>query len=376
MRILIGADIVPTESNFKLFSAGNVKALVGSELSGVLSSANYRIFNLEVPLTNVKKPIFKCGPNLIAPEECVIGYKALGADLLTLANNHILDQGVQGLNNTLKVLEQANIAYTGVGQTLEEAIKPYVFRFGDKTIGVYACAEHEFSIASEHTAGANPIDWLESPDHVAALKRRCDFVIVLYHGGKEHYRYPSPNVQKVCRKLVDKGADLVVCQHSHCIGCEEKYQGATIVYGQGNFLFDDSESEFWQTSLLIVLDEELSISYIPLQKNKNAVQIAEGENAQKILNDFRMRSEQIHDSEFVETMYNKFAQEMLGMYLCEFTSKNRNIIFRVINRLTGRKWTRILEKRISRDQKLKMLNFVDCEAHRELLVKGLNNACR
>ena len=89
-----------------------------------------------------------------------------------------------------------------------------------------------------------------------------------------------------------------------------------------------------------------------------------------------MRSEQIHDSEFVETMYNKFAQEMLGMYLSEFTSKNRNIIFRVINRLTGRKWTRILEKRISRDQKLKMLNFVDCEAHRELLVKWLNNACR
>lgn len=70
-----------------------------------------------------------------------------------------------------------------------------------------------------------------------------------------------------------------------------------------------------------------------------------------------MRSEQIHDSEFVETMYNKFAQEMLGMYLSEFTSKNRNIIFRVINRLTGRKWTRILEKRISRDQKLKDVEF-------------------
>lgn len=376
MKIIIGADIVPTKSNFELFSAGNAKALVGSELSEVLSTASYRIFNLEVPLTNVEKPISKCGPNLIAPEECIAGYKSLGIDLLTLANNHILDQGVQGLNNTLKVLEQANIAYTGVGQTLEEATVPYMFKFGDKTIGVYACAEHEFSIASEHSAGVNPIDLLESPDHIEALKKQCDFVIVLYHGGKEHYRYPSPNVQKTCRKLVDKGADLVVCQHSHCIGCEEKYQGATIVYGQGNFLFDDSESECWQTSLLIVLDEKLSVSYIPLQKNKNTVRIAEGENAKKILNDFRVRCEQIHDREFVETMYNKFAQEMFSAYLCEFTSKHRNIVFRVLNRLTSRKWGYHIAKKIPRNQKLKMLNFIDCEAHRELFVEGLKNACK
>ena len=42
------------------------------------------------------------------------------------------------------------------------------------------------------------------------LKKQCDYVIVLYHGGKEHYRYPSPYLQKVCRKIVDKGADIVV----------------------------------------------------------------------------------------------------------------------------------------------------------------------
>ena len=146
-------------------------------------------------------------------------------DLLTLANNHILDQDQQGLVSTCSVLDAAGIAYTGVGQTPEEAAKPYIFECDGKRIGVYACAEHEFSIVTEHSAGANPIDLLETPDHVAALKEQCDYVIVLYHGGKEHYRYPSPNLQKVCRKLVEKGADLVVCQHSHCIGCEEKIPG-------------------------------------------------------------------------------------------------------------------------------------------------------
>ena len=79
-----------------------------------------------------------------------------------------------------------------------------------KKIGIYACVEHEFTVATEKESGANPIDLLETPDHIVELKKQCDYVIVLYHGGKEQYRYPSPNLQKTCRKLVEKGADLVV----------------------------------------------------------------------------------------------------------------------------------------------------------------------
>ena len=271
MNILIGADLVPTSSNIDLFDSGDTQTLLSDELKNLLQNADYRIFNLEVPLTDREQPIPKCGPNLIAPTKCVAGYKAMHVDLLTLANTHILDQDQQGLDSTCALLDEAGIAYTGVGKTPEEAAKPYIFECDGKQIGVYACAEHEFSIVTEHSAGANPIDLLESPDHVAALKAKCDYVIVLYHGGKEHYRYPSPNLQKVCRKLVEKGADLVVCQHSHCIGCEEKYQGGTIVYGQGNFLFDDSESEFWQTSLLVQIDDGFEISYIPLKKMEKAL---------------------------------------------------------------------------------------------------------
>lgn len=204
--------------------------MLGKELIEIIQNADYRIFNLEVPLTDLEQPIPKCGPNLMAPTRCIAGYKAMNIDLLTLANNHILDQGQQGLKSKCEVLESAGIAYTGVGQTPKEAAKPYVFECDGKSIGVYAYAEHEFSIVTEYTAGANPIDLLETPDHIAALKAECDYVIVLYHGGKEYYRYPSPNLQKVCRKLVEKGADLVVCQHSHCIGCEEKIRVGVQLY--------------------------------------------------------------------------------------------------------------------------------------------------
>lgn len=76
------------------------------------------------------------------------------------------------------------------------------------------------------------------------MSNACDYTIVLYHGGKEHYRFPSPNLQKYCRKFIEKGANIVICQHSHCIGCEENYKNGKIIYGQGNFLFDDSDDEY------------------------------------------------------------------------------------------------------------------------------------
>lgn len=77
MNILIGADLVPTNSNVDIFASGDVKTLLGEELNSILRNADYRIFNLEVPLTDQEQPIPKCGPNLIAPTKCITGYKAM-----------------------------------------------------------------------------------------------------------------------------------------------------------------------------------------------------------------------------------------------------------------------------------------------------------
>lgn len=372
MKILIGADLVPTRSNIDLFASGDRKALLGEDLDNILKNADYRIFNLEVPLTDREQPIPKCGPNLIAPTKCVAAYKAMHVDLLTLANNHILDQDQQGLESTCSVLDTAGIAYTGVGQTPEEAAKPYIFECDGKKIGVYACAEHEFSIVTEYSAGANPIDLLESPDHIAALKSECDYVIVLYHGGKEHYRYPSPNLQKVCRKLVEKGADLVVCQHSHCIGCEEKYQNGTIVYGQGNFLFDDSDSEFWQTSLLVQVGRDFEISYIPLEKKGNTVRITDADTGKTILNQFYDRSSEILGDNVIEKKYEQFAQKYYNMYQMSFSRLDRRILVRVFNKLSGQRFTPWLIRHWYKESDwLAIQNYLECEAHRELLIEGM-----
>lgn len=369
--MVIGADIVPTNNNTELFIDGDVDRLIGERLKNVLFGASYRIFNLEVPLADEEQPIIKQGPNLVAPTATINGYKAIGVDILTLANNHILDQGIQGLESTLKELDMAGIHHLGTGENLLTASKPFIFDFAGKKVGVYACVEHEFSVATDRNPGANPFDPLWSFDHVQDLKSKVDYVIILYHGGKEHYRYPSPGLQKICRRFVDKGADLVICQHSHCIGCEEKYKGATIIYGQGNFIFDDSNDECWQTSLLININDDFSISYIPLVKAGNGVRMATDQKAEEILAGFNERSKEIKKPDFIQEKYQSYADSFLEFYLRAFSGE-KSILFRILNKLSkGRYMKRYLRKIYGKHNKVRIANYIDCESHKELISQAI-----
>ncbi len=358
-RMLIGSDLVPTETNYDLFETADVKTLAGEALLSELESADFRVFNLETPLTDTAAPISKCGPNLITPTRTLPGICAFRPSLLALANNHILDQGDEAMFETMRLLEENGLTYMGVGRNVSEAAEPYIIEADGKTIGFYNCAEHEFTIAEADKSGANPFDPLESLDHIAELKRVCDYVIVLYHGGKEHYRYASPQLQRVCRKIAAKGADLVVCQHSHCVGCMETYGDSVIVYGQGNFLFDHSQSEFWQTSLLVKAEfgESMNISYVPLVKRDNCIRLAEGAEKESIMSGFYERSREISDPALLEQRYRDFCMSGKNWYLYSMTGGEANTGISAEN----------FEPRYTKEALLIMSNYLHCEPHRELL---------
>lgn len=368
MKIIIGADLVPTQTNYDLFSEGKINELFGDELLQIFDRADYRIFNLETPLTDDEKPIVKCGPNLIAPTSTICGYKKINVDLLTLANNHILDQGVEGMNSTCKILSENGIDYIGVGSSRNEAEKTKIIEINRKKIGLYACAEHEFSIVDCNHPGANPYDRFYSNIAVKKLKESCDFVIVLYHGGKEYYRYPSPKLQDNCRLLVENGANLVICQHSHCIGCEEEYLNSKIVYGQGNTLFDLNANEFWETSLLIEINDDFEIKYIPLRKKGNVERIASPDEAKMIINSFNIRSNQIKDEDFIKSNYYKFSEEKFENYMLTILGIKKNIFSKIINKIFNHKYFSWKIGRIYKKNNYTTLyNFIACEAHRELI---------
>ena len=295
--ILIGADIVPTAGNIAYFEAGEVSKILTGGLCEVFADADYKIFNLECPLSDISEPILKSGPNLMASRKSVNGYKAMGIDLLCLANNHTLDQGKAAFADTVANLSEQGIAFVGGGLTYGEAHKPHTFTLGGVKFGVINFCEHEFSWFEDYGIGANGFDPLYSLDEVSELKAECDYVIALYHGGREHYRYPSPELQRICRRIAEKGADLVVCQHTHCVGAGEQYKGAEIVYGQGNTVFtkvgDTKMPECWDTSMLVKLsveDGKVSLDFVPIERTDDGAKLSDDST---ILEGYLKRSEEI-----------------------------------------------------------------------------------
>lgn len=372
LKLIIGGDIVPTKSNLELFNTGDMDELIGQELKDILYSVDYRIYNLETPLVDVENPIKKSGPNLIAPVSSICGIKGLKPDLCTLANNHIMDQGKLGLQSTLDTLKKEKISYVGVGENLEEAYKGYIVEKNGLRIGIYACAEHEFTIASNNEAGANPFDVLYSFDHISELKAKCDYVIVLYHGMKEFYRLPTPRLQKVLRHMIDKGADLVICQHNHCIGCEERYGSGVILYGQGNFIFDAGNDEYWNSALLVQLNinkNNFEVEYIPIRKRNHTVRLAE--DREELLEQFWNRSKYVNDEQYILEQYKLFAERMLPKYLRILSGKfGREFVFRILNKIFRRKL--IYGFYSARDMTM-IRNITECEAHYELLLYGIKS---
>lgn len=369
LKFLIGGDIVPTESNFKYFEEADIDYLIGPELQSLFEEADYLFLNLEAPLTDRVNPIEKCGPNLIAPSSAVNGLRAINPHCYGLANNHIMDQGAEGLFNTISLLDASGLSHVGAGKNLSAARCPLIFEKNGLKLGLYACAEHEFTIAREDYPGANPYDPLESFDHVLMLSDQCDFTVVVYHGGKEYYRYPSPLLQKTCRKFIDKGADLVVCQHSHCVGCEEVYNDGRILYGQGNFLFDLEDDEFWKSGIVASVEFGDTncpcIKYYPVIKSGNAVRLASGDDAAEILDGFISRSEQIKSPGFIEREYIDFSRQMLREY--HMRSLGFTFFSRLMNKLS---FAPYFKKRYSRLAELAIVNMLECEAHRELASTG------
>lgn len=373
IKLVFAADIIPTETNERYFISGDTEHLFGKEMLSYLSSADFRCFNLEVPLTDKQNPASYPGPILMAKPETVCAIKKLNPSLLTIGNNHALDQGVEGCENTMAVLNKAEIPFTGAGKNLQEAQKAFYSEISGVRIGIFNCSEYEFAAATATSCGANPYDPLESFDLVKQMKDNCDYAVVLYHGGKEFYRYPSPQVQRICRKFADYGADVVICQHTHCVGCEEKYKGSTLVYGQGNFLLDRYENELKSTGVFVEMTIEpeadaVSVAYIPFVKMGECVRMASETAGTAILDGLNRRSEEIKQPGFIEESYSKLADEYYESYLRKLLS--HSVIFKIVNRLMGRK---LYRKFLNAEQALKVLNIISPENHRELFMQGLRN---
>ncbi len=367
MKILVLGDVGASTTNCQAFCSGE-DDLFSPELQKMCADADVVLLNLKNPLTDTITPLDKCPPEYYAPTKSINGIKLLHPTAVTLANNHIMDQREQGLHSTTDTLTQNGIQYVGVGDNRREAKKPIIIEKAGQKIGIYACCEKEFSFAEDSSAGANVFDPLESLDDISELRQECDYLIVLHHGGMQDYPYPTPYQQRVCRKMCEKGADLVVCQHSHIIGCEEKYGNGTIVYGQGNFLLDDTSVESWQSGIIIkvtIEQNKVFINYVPIQtENHKAIIHPKPDN---ILKSFAERSREITKPEVVIAKFAELSEKKLSPYLMKLSGK-RDLMQRIFRRIGVADH---YSKMYSKSAGYRILDYLYCDSHRESIECGL-----
>lgn len=178
--------------------------------------------------------------------QAVQGLQLAGFDVLSLANNHIMNFGKKGLESTMQHLQQANIAHVGAGLSEQEIFMPVIKEVKGMKFGFLAYSysnEVFWDTKSQNKYGVAELDVEKMKQQVGDLSKQVDVVIVSMHNGWE-YQTSSNQSQKVfARAAIDAGAKLVIGHHPHVVQEMEKYQDGYIFYSLGNFVFDQMWSQ-------------------------------------------------------------------------------------------------------------------------------------
>lgn len=198
--------------------------------------------NLESPISNQPR-VAPAKLTLRGNPLAIEALKVANFDCVSLANNHMMDFGVEGLLETCACLDQAGIAHVGAGRNLQEATAPVVLERNGYKIGVLACCDViQISrlYADEHTAGVAPADLDRCLSIVRSLRDHVDWVVLQIHWGQEMSELPAPKQRRWARELAQAGVDVVLGHHPHIVQPIEYISGVPVAYSLGDFTFSDT----------------------------------------------------------------------------------------------------------------------------------------
>jgi len=362
MKILIAGDFVPQGETARLIEEGNFEAVFG-EIPPITARADYSIVNLEAPVINAEPtPIKKSGPNLYCSSKSLDAVKYAGFDCMTLANNHFYDQGEQGVNDTIAECEKKSIEYVGGGRNLSDAAKTLFKSINGETIAIINCCEKEFSIASNDHGGSNPMEPVRIFYAIKEAKSHSDYVLVITHGGIEHYQYPYPQMQELYRFFIDAGADAVVNHHQHCPSGYEVYNGKPIFYGLGNFCFERNNADNnWYKGHIVILDTSSDFEVIPYRQcyKNNGVKFINYED--DYLKEIEAINASIRNIQIVADRYSDYISQRYAYYLKKMEPIRNDVIVRLQNK-------GLFPKLFGLEQCMNLYNIFTCSAHRSNII--------
>ncbi|WP_239075322.1 CapA family protein [Planosporangium flavigriseum] len=210
-------------------------------IASVLQDSDLTMLNLETAITERGTPEPK-QYRFRAPITAFAALKAAGVDVVTLANNHVLDYGQVGLADTLVNVRRADFPYVGIGRNAEEAYAPLYLTVKDVKIAFLAFNQvHELEstwVARDNRAGvAMTLDLDRSVAAVRTARSNADLVVVFNHWGQEGKSCPTGEQKSFAAKIAGAGADLIIGSHAHTLQGDGWMGGTYVAYGLANFLW-------------------------------------------------------------------------------------------------------------------------------------------
>jgi len=253
------AAIIPGDGSFEMAVVGDIMPgrrmvslieekgidYIFQDVAPVLKECPIVFGNLETPLVyeNTEKDLKKNGKKsvyMMTEEKAADGIKNAGFNILSLANNHSLDYGQNGINQTMEILKARGINFNGVKKgDLSKPNEPTVIEVNGTKVGFLCYSEvspWKFQ-ATQTKYGTMPAIFKEMKRDIKYARPKVDILVIYLHWGKEGKRVQR--FQKVnAKKILDFGADLLISSHTHLFQDIEMYKNKYIFYGLGNFVFD------------------------------------------------------------------------------------------------------------------------------------------
>ena len=244
------------------YDAGGMDGVLSKDMQDILKNADIVMVNEEFPFSERgvqmedKQFTFRMNPRYVSL------FKDMGVDIVSLANNHVLDYGAEALSDTFMTLDEAGILYAGAGESEERAKEPQIIEVNGKKYGFLA-ASRVLPVASWNVENTAPgvfstYDATALVEEIKKVRAECDYLTVFVHWGLERKEYPESYQKTLAMQYIDAGADAVIGSHSHCLQGVEYINGKPVFYSLGNFLFGQDGNT---VALKAVIGEDGSVTY-------------------------------------------------------------------------------------------------------------------
>lgn len=237
---------------------GQAEDFVGP-FSSILHEADLAVGNVEAAIATGGSPIDK-DFTFRAPPSILDALELGGIDVVSLANNHGMDYGSEGLEETLAAKAARDDGMViGIGADEDDAYAPYTAEIGGHTVAVIAATQvidgdliASWTASPSQPGVASAKKMLRLVEEVERARTSADTVVVFLHWGVERETCPSVIQQDLARTLTEAGADIVVGSHAHRVQSGGMLGDAFVGYGLGNFLFGAVGEESAKTGVLSV----------------------------------------------------------------------------------------------------------------------------